>query len=88
MITNMARYVCHKNVDAGKITSIEPGLDGGRLIHYQDASGQPAWVMMSWSWWDKHRPMVGGYLVQYRDGYTSYSPAQAFEEGYTRVEIK
>jgi hypothetical protein len=34
---------------------------------------------------DKHNPQVGGYYVVYKDGYKSFSPAQAFEEGYTRV---
>lgn len=33
----------------------------------------------------KHNPQVGGYFVQYADGYKSWSPAQAFEEGYTPV---
>lgn len=33
---------------------------------------------------DKHNPQVGGYYVVYADGYKSWSPAQAFEEGYTR----
>jgi len=33
----------------------------------------------------KHNPQVGGYYVVYADGYKSWSPAQAFEEGYTRV---
>jgi hypothetical protein len=33
----------------------------------------------------KHDPKVGGYYVVYADGYKSWSPAQAFEEGYTRV---
>lgn len=33
----------------------------------------------------KHKPEVGGYFVQYADGYQSYSPAKAFEEGYTRI---
>jgi hypothetical protein len=33
----------------------------------------------------KHNPQVGGYFVVYADGYKSWSPAQAFEEGYTRV---
>jgi hypothetical protein len=31
----------------------------------------------------KHKPQVGGYFVQYRDGYKSFSPAAAFEEGYS-----
>ncbi len=33
----------------------------------------------------KHNPEPGGYFVQYADGYKSFSPAQAFEEGYTRI---
>ena len=35
---------------------------------------------------NKHKPVVGGYFVIYEDGYTSFSPAAAFESGYTRVE--
>lgn len=33
----------------------------------------------------KHKPVVGGYFVVYVDGYESFSPATAFEEGYTRI---
>jgi hypothetical protein len=33
----------------------------------------------------KHKPQPGGYFVVYADGYQSFSPAQAFEEGYTRI---
>ncbi len=33
----------------------------------------------------RHQPKVGGYYVVYKDGYKSFSPAQAFEEGYSRV---
>jgi hypothetical protein len=33
----------------------------------------------------KHKPEVGGYFVQYADGYKSFSPAAAFEEGDTRI---
>ena len=29
---------------------------------------------------------VGGYVVIYADGFASWSPAEAFEEGYTRLE--
>jgi hypothetical protein len=34
----------------------------------------------------KHDPESGGYLVRYADGYMSFSPAAAFEGGYTQVE--
>ena len=30
-------------------------------------------------------PRVGGYYVVYADGYKSFSPATAFEEGYTKI---
>jgi hypothetical protein len=30
----------------------------------------------------KHNPQPGGYFVVYDDGYQSFSPAEAFEEGY------
>lgn len=35
----------------------------------------------------KHNPEVGGYFVQYADGYQSFSPGAAFEEGYTRADL-
>jgi hypothetical protein len=40
---------------------------------------------VSKEWMDKHNPQVGGYYVVYKDGYKSFSPAKAFEEGYTRA---
>lgn len=30
-------------------------------------------------------PVVGDYYVKYADGYESWSPAAAFEEGYSRI---
>lgn len=33
----------------------------------------------------RYRPVDGDYYVVYEDGYTSISPAKAFEEGYTRL---
>ncbi|WP_244589494.1 Rha family transcriptional regulator [Escherichia coli] len=33
----------------------------------------------------KHRPMSGGYYVVYEDGYESYSPAEVFESGYSKL---
>jgi len=32
------------------------------------------------------RPSDGDYLVRYEDGYLSWSPKKAFENGYTKVE--
>lgn len=33
----------------------------------------------------KHNPVAGGYYVVYDDGYKSFSPAAAFEEGYALI---
>ena len=41
--------------------------------------------MVSQEYIDKHHPQEGGYYVQYEGGYESYSPAEAFESGYTRI---
>jgi hypothetical protein len=36
----------------------------------------------------KHNPVPGGYFVVYEDGYRSYSPAAAFEAGYTLIQAR
>jgi hypothetical protein len=37
--------------------------------------------------WDCERsnPQIGGYYVLYEDGYESFSPADAFESGYSLI---
>ncbi len=34
----------------------------------------------------RNHVLVGGYYVLYEDGYDSWSPAKAFEDGYTLIE--
>lgn len=43
-------------------------------------------VLADGEFMQKHKPEVGGYMVFYADSYISYSPAAAFEEGYTLIE--
>ena len=74
----MKNYRCHKTVKAAKIISILPAglinLEGG------DAA------RMTPEWLTKHNPVTGGYFVKYDDGYCSFSPAKAFEEGYVCID--
>lgn len=77
--TELPRYRCHKIVRAAKITAIE--RDAVTILTFGDIS---ACKQVSYDFDQKHQPEVGGYYVVYDDGYTSYSPAKAFEEGYTR----
>lgn len=85
----MPRYQCHKIVHALKIKEVidptEPGneSDGSRIIIPADKGyGQFA---VSNNYVGKHKPEAGGYYVVYDDGYKSFSPAKAFEDGYTHI---
>lgn len=93
----MPKYRSHKDVWALKIRDIsdptEPGneSDGSRLLHFEE-QGYGA-RRVSAEFVRKHLPLVhlhnhpyrGGYFVVYKDGYESFSPAQPFEEGNTRL---
>ena len=43
-------------------------------------------IWVSYEYVRKHQPRIGGYYVVYKDGYKSFSPAEAFEEGYTPID--
>lgn len=86
----MKRYKCHKVVEAGKIVQINweterPDWPGGKGMVFLDNKKTGELVPIDRGWFEKHEPEVGGYFVRYADGYTSYSPAEAFESGYTEI---
>jgi hypothetical protein len=81
----MPRYRCHKEVHALKIKGIEQRDDGNYLVP-DDARYAAFWLDPAFI--NKHNPQPGGYYVVYDDGYASFSPAKAFEEGYTLVSNK
>lgn len=75
------RYRCHKVVEAVKIKAIKQHAnDVGFTIVPEDESIPP--FDETFSYCIKHAPAPGGYWVRYEDGYTSFSPAAAFESGY------
>ncbi len=90
--TEMPKYKCHKEVWALKIKAIEKyneatlsaEMTGTARITPNEEGYAPFQVSGEYMW--KHNPEVGGYYVVYKDGYKSYSPAKAFEEGYSKVE--
>lgn len=53
---------------------------GAILVPEDERLGE---IIVNHAYVRKHNPQVGGYYVVYADGYESFSPAQAFEEGYT-----
>lgn len=74
-------YKCDKKVEAFKISSF--GTASKDITTIFGFNGETAHVSSSYI--DKHDPDVGGYYVRYQDGYESYSPAAAFETGYTLI---
>lgn len=80
----MPKYKCHKVVSALQIGHIDVRTDGSAMISPVDGGYAPFEV--DGVYVDKHRPLSGGYYVVYDDGYKSYSPAEVFEAGYTRME--
>jgi len=89
----MPKYRCHKEVWALKIKEITFDIDiaqkenrettGGAIITPEDAVFVRFEVGAEYV--SKHKPKAGGYYVVYEDGYKSWSPADAFEAGYTKI---
>ena len=80
----MPKYKCHKVVHALKIKSINPADSGsGFIIIPEEDRYDPFYVSLDYA--ERHRPKDGGYYVVYEDGYKSFSPAEAFEGGYTKL---
>lgn len=76
------RWKSHKIVTAGKIVAIVDYPLSSELTVLNDKD-EPVRFGVSKEYREKHKPQVGGYWVRYMDGYESFSPAEAFEDGYT-----
>ena len=87
----MPKYKCHKEVHALKIAGIEPHnehLKNGETELFgviTPAEDGFKGFRVGPDYMNKHKPEVGGYYVVYADGYASFSPAKAFEDGYTLI---
>lgn len=78
----MPLYRCHKKVWAVKIAAVKIHDDGAVTLTPVEPF-HPFTIESGYA--QKHNPQPGGYYVLYADGYQSFSPAQAFEEGYSLV---
>jgi hypothetical protein len=80
----LPRWQSHKIVEADRITEV---LDTGTMTRWRLACGVV--VDVSGPLESRVPPDVhsatAGYYVLYEDGYESWSPAKAFEEGYSRL---
>lgn len=90
IMRQLPRYQNHKKVWALKIKSIvidgegeNRETDGSAMITPEEQGYAP--FKVDGAYMHKHKPQVGGYWIQYEDGYISWSPAEAFESGYTKI---
>ena len=85
---SLQEFVCHKVVRAAKIVAVgigpevPPDAPHGTRRGVRLALEGAAHVDVSQLWMQTKAAQPGGYFVQYEDGYSSFSPAKAFEEGY------
>lgn len=87
----LPRWQCHKIVRAAKIKSIAGPDESGRYslqLLVDEAPPRFAYTKVGPRFMERHKPTGDGYYVVYEDGYHSWSPAAAFEKGYTRLEGK
>jgi hypothetical protein len=79
-------YQCHKQVRACKIARVHDFreiTEDTFFLTPEDVNLMP--IEVDVDFFDKHKPKAGGYYIVYPDGYESFSPAEAFESGYTRI---
>lgn len=93
----MDTYVCHKKVKAAKVVGEYERITGSGLTHIEGVwiKGSTEYAAELKFFPPEHVArlissrqtggFVGGYWVEYEDGYVSWSPAKAFEDGYTKV---
>jgi hypothetical protein len=81
----MPRYKSHKTVHALKIAAVEIHEDQSATIAPEDDGFAPFKTQPGWGERFKGSEDDRGYYVVYDDGYASWSPTKAFDEGYDRV---
>ena len=85
--TPLVKYQSHKTVWAAKVVEINPVDAGKDLCGFVWSLDNGGYVPVT-----KDLKMrggdypIGGYYVRYEDGFESWSPAEAFEKGYSKVD--
>ena len=81
----MPKYRSHKMVHALKIAGAEVNKDGSVTIAPADEGFAVFTTDTDFGSRFKGDENDPGYFVVYEDGYKSWSPSAAFENGYTRI---
>lgn len=86
-MTALPRWRSHKVVEAAMICWLDPQAAPIRWVDVMpdQSTGEKIRVDVPANFSARGVPSVGDYLVRYEDGYLSWSPNKAFEEGYARL---
>lgn len=84
--TPMPAFISHKRVWALKIAKVHVDEDGQGIALVFEGNHFAMRAFTSSQLEHKPIPEAGMYFVQYEGGYFSFSPADAFEKGYTPAE--
>ena len=79
----LPQYQCHKKVWALKIAAIEIDKDGSAKIAPADKGFATLTTGPKFRFTGSEEDL--GYYVRYDDGFESWSPTKAFEDGYSRI---
>lgn len=79
----LPRWVCHKEVWGSNITAL---LKSDGALTVRTEHGDVDIIDETWPARYKGTDADMGYLVVYQDGYISWSPTKAWENGYERAE--
>lgn len=85
----MKAYKSHKIVHAARISEFDKGTSH-ILVYIGDNDIKAMHVPNKsfWDSWDNSGRPVHGYVIEYPDGYVSFSPIDAFETGYSEYDPK
>lgn len=78
----LAHFQSHKVVQGGLIDVLTRNPDGTATLTIE-TRGASVRIHVDADYVSKHNPKPGGFYVLYEDGYESWSPARAFQAGYT-----
>lgn len=84
--TPMPAFISHKRVWALKIAKVHVDEHGQGIALVFEGKSYGMRALTTSQLEHKPIPEAGMYFVQYEGGYFSFSPADAFEKGYTPAE--
>lgn len=85
----MKNYQCHKKVQATKIIEVtqttHPDEPETQMVEIHTDDGTTFNFRKDDKMFARYMPVIGDYVVLYRDGYLSFSPQKEFEDGYAEI---